>query len=214
VNFDEAFRSFQELLARLDDQALGEAEREALEREAEEMREWFREQAVEEARPLVELEAELASLESRLSAADRDRVKRTKTRFMGAERTIGGGIPPKEINAMLDQANRVEELEARARKLRRAIALRKPDGKAQREALEAAESALANLGKARFGPAIKAAYKAERSDQLGVFEDLPAAVQAAAEEMHATGRVSDSLPRLRAAVGEGPLIGLVEDLPR
>jgi hypothetical protein len=87
------------------------------------------------------------------------------------------------------------------------------DGKQQRNALTAAERALQALGAGKPDRAVRSASKAAELDQLGVFESLPAAVVAAADDVSSVGSVSaESWDRLDAAVGPGPLQFLIAEL--
>jgi len=86
------------------------------------------------------------------------------------------------------------------------------DGQAQRQALSAAERALTLLGKGRGADAIEAANRAVELDQVDIFASVPEAVMRAADELAAGGISAEGWDRLAAAVGPGPLAGLVETL--
>lgn len=125
MNFDEALRELSDITVKLADLDPADPTFDEVTQRREELRQFMRALDVDAARPLSELEQELAALETRLEAAEKELVSRTKTRFVGAERTVGGGVEPKEINDMIDKANRREELEARADHLRRVIAAKR-----------------------------------------------------------------------------------------
>lgn len=122
MTLDDALRELSTILGRITQLATDSPEYEELTRRRDELREFLRDIDVDAARPLRELEEELAALDARLASAEKELVKRTKTRFVGAERTVGGGVEPSEINDMIDKANRRDELEARAAHLRTVIA--------------------------------------------------------------------------------------------
>ena len=89
------------------------AERTDLERRRDELRSSLRSVDLDAQRPTAELLEEHARLTARLRAAGTDRVKKVTTKYLGATQTVGGGVEPEEINRMLDERNRVDELEAR-----------------------------------------------------------------------------------------------------
>jgi uncharacterized protein (DUF433 family) len=65
---------------------------------------------IDESRPTGELLEEHTRLEARLKAARRERVKKVPGKHLGATNTVGGGIVPTEINRMIDEGNRFDEL--------------------------------------------------------------------------------------------------------
>jgi hypothetical protein len=87
------------------------------------------------------------------------------------------------------------------------------DGHRQRRALTAAEQALAALETGDRDAARRAAAEAASLDQVGAFSHLVGAVELAAADLAATGRVGDSaVSALLEAVGPGPLAARVEGL--
>jgi hypothetical protein len=87
------------------------------------------------------------------------------------------------------------------------------DGQRQRNALTAAERALAALAAGDAERAKLQAAKAAELDQIGAFADLPGAVAAAEADLATTGAVGDGARTLlRAAVPPGPLGALVDAL--
>lgn len=87
------------------------------------------------------------------------------------------------------------------------------DGKRQRQALTAAERAIRALGDGIADRAVRSSAKAAELDQLGVFADLPGAVEAAAQQIEEAGAVSrEGWDMVAAAVGAGPLQFLVDEL--
>jgi len=85
------------------------------------------------------------------------------------------------------------------------------DGRAQRRALTAAEQAIAALAAGDGDRALAAAASAADLDQVGVFTALPAAVEAAAADLAASGTITGrSWDVVAAAVGPGPLAFAVE----
>ncbi len=88
------------------------------------------------------------------------------------------------------------------------------DGQRQRNALTAAEKALAALASGDAARATRNAATAAELDQIGVFAALPEAVAAAASDLAAAGTVGEGARTLlRAALPAGPLKGLVAALP-
>ncbi len=75
------------------------------------------------------------------------------------------------------------------------------DGQKQRNALTAAERAITSLGAGDLAKARQDADKAAELDQIGVFADLPGAVERFAAE---------GWEAVRAAVPPGPLQALIE----
>ncbi len=87
------------------------------------------------------------------------------------------------------------------------------DGQQQRKALSAAERALEALEKGDGDAARKAAADAAALDQVGAFASLVAAVDLAAADLTAAGRVADAaFAALLEAVGPGPLAARVAGL--
>lgn len=87
--------------------------RETLERRRDEVRERLRSVDMDAQRPTSELVEEHTRLRARLKAADKERVKKVTTKYLGATQTVGGGVEPEEINRLLDERNRVDELTER-----------------------------------------------------------------------------------------------------
>lgn len=87
--------------------------RETLERRRDEVRERLRSVDMDAQRPTSELLEEHTRLRARLKAADKERVKKVTTKYLGATQTVGGGVEPEEINRLLDERNRVDELTER-----------------------------------------------------------------------------------------------------
>ena len=85
-------------------------------------------------------------------------------------------------------------------------------GRDQRRAVGAAELALRLLAAGDGPGARRAAEAAARLDRVGVFADLPAAVEEAAAGSRAGAVRPATRSRLTAAVGEGPLRALAEGL--
>lgn len=87
------------------------------------------------------------------------------------------------------------------------------DGHRQRRALSAAEQALEALENGDGAAARRAAAEAASLDQVGAFAGLAEAVELAAADLAANGRVEDSaVAALLEAVGPGPLAVRVEGL--
>ena len=87
------------------------------------------------------------------------------------------------------------------------------DGKAQRQALTAAERAIEALGRHDPSAARSAIASAVERDQVGLFARLADAVYLAASELEAENEISDGTWNTVAdAVGPGPLQGLVEQV--
>jgi DNA-binding protein H-NS len=108
--------TLDELLAELSKIVLAlaqEPEREdraALEKRRDELREALRNLDIDRQRPTAELLEEHARLEARLKKARAERVKKAGTKYLGATQTVGGGVAPTEINRMIDEGNRFDEL--------------------------------------------------------------------------------------------------------
>lgn len=87
------------------------------------------------------------------------------------------------------------------------------DGRAQREALNAADRALTHLGRGRTDEALAAAQQAARLDQVGVFSRLPEVMEGLVAELYRDNEIqSESWDELAAAVGPGPLAAKVAGL--
>ena len=81
-----------------------------LEARRDELRAALREIDFEASRPTAELLDEHARLAARLDAARKERVKKIQHKYLGATQTVGGGVEPEEINRLIDEGNRFEEL--------------------------------------------------------------------------------------------------------
>lgn len=112
---DELLAELSRVVVQLDDAP--QDKRRALEARRDELRQFLRSIDVDAQRPTSELLAEHATLVRRLKKAEGERVKKTSGKYLGATKTIGGGIAPKKINAMIDAGNRIEELEERLTRL-------------------------------------------------------------------------------------------------
>lgn len=53
-------------------------------------------------------------------------MKKTGTRYLGGTQTVGGGVVPTEINRMIDEGNRFDELLARFDRLTKILESRDP----------------------------------------------------------------------------------------
>ena len=85
------------------------------------------------------------------------------------------------------------------------------DGRRQRQALTAAEQALAALASGDAARARAAAARAASLDQVDAFAGLPVTVERAASDVEARGSVSrEAWLALRATLGPGPLGFAVE----
>lgn len=114
TKLEDLLAELSRVLAELE--ALPEAagsERAALEQRRDELREHLRSVDMDAQRPTSELLEEHTRLAARLKAADKERVKKVTTKYLGATQTVGGGVEPEEINRLLDERNRVDELTAR-----------------------------------------------------------------------------------------------------
>ncbi|MDQ3782200.1 MAG: hypothetical protein M3349_04590 [Actinomycetota bacterium] len=91
------------------------------------------------------------------------------------------------------------------------ITLASVDGQQQRNALTAAEQALRALAEGDAERATQAALRAHELDQIGLYVALPDAVAVAISDLTRQGEIGvDTVAMLRAAVGPGPLEGLIE----
>jgi hypothetical protein len=113
ATLDDLLAELSGVLMQLDDVPAGSVERHRLERRRDELREHLRGVDLDARRPTAELLEEHASLAARLRAAKKERVKKVTTKYLGATQTVGGGVEPAEINKMLDERNRVDELQQR-----------------------------------------------------------------------------------------------------
>lgn len=109
ITLDELLAELSQVLLRLEQEPEGEP-RTVLERRRDELREALRNLDVDGQRPTNELLEEHARLEARLKQARGERVTKAGTKYLGATQTVGGGVAPAEINRMIDEGNRVDEL--------------------------------------------------------------------------------------------------------
>jgi len=109
TTLDELLAELSQVLLTLEREPEGEA-RTTLERRRDELREALRDLDIDQQRPTSELLEEHARLEARLKKARGERVKKTGTKYLGATQTVGGGVAPTEINRMIDEGNRFDEL--------------------------------------------------------------------------------------------------------
>jgi len=109
TTLDEMLAELSEVLLALDDE--GDAEtRIELEARRDRLREALRSLDIDQQRPTPELLEEHGRLAARLKSARGERVKKVTTKHLGATQTVGGGVVPAEINRMIDEGNRFEEL--------------------------------------------------------------------------------------------------------
>ena len=113
TTLDDLLAELSRVLLELDDLPVDSPGRESLESRRDELRAALRSVDVDAQRPTAELLEEHARLDARLRSAGKDRVRKVGTKYLGATQTVGGGVEPAEINRMLDESNRVEELEER-----------------------------------------------------------------------------------------------------
>lgn len=117
-SFDELLAELSRVVLALDDLGDGDADaRPALAQRRDELRAILRGVDLDEHRPTAELVEERQGIETRLAAARDERVKKTGTKYLGGTQTVGGGVVPVEINRMIDEGNRFEELLARYERL-------------------------------------------------------------------------------------------------
>ena len=109
---DEMLAELSGVLTQLDSD-LDETTRLDLEQRRDELRKTLRSINIDEQRSSPELLEEHRRLAARIKSAKKEQVKKAGTRFMGGTATVGGGIPPQEINEMINVGNRLEELEER-----------------------------------------------------------------------------------------------------
>jgi len=110
--------TLDDLLAELSDVLVALAETEGVDSDArvgleerrDRLRQALRDIDIDQQRPTSELLEERTRLESRLHAARRERVKKVHGKYLGATQTVGGGVVPAEINRMIDEGNRFDEL--------------------------------------------------------------------------------------------------------
>ncbi len=109
TTLDELLAELSQLLLTLEGESDGEA-RSALENRRDELREALRNLDIDQQRPTAELLEEHARLAARLKAARKERVKKVGAEYLGATQTVGGGVVPAEINRMIEEGNRFDEL--------------------------------------------------------------------------------------------------------
>ena len=109
TTLDAMLAELSEVLLALDDEAETETRLE-LEARRDRLREALRSVDIDQQRPTSELLEEHGRLEARLKAARRERVKKVTTKHLGATQTVGGGVVPVEINRMIDEGNRFDDL--------------------------------------------------------------------------------------------------------
>ena len=110
-SLDQLLAELSQVLLALDE--IDESDPDAragLEERRDRLRQMLRGVDVDEQRPTTELVEERTRLEARLEAARRERVRKVPGRYLGASQTVGGGVVPTEINRMIDEGNRFEEL--------------------------------------------------------------------------------------------------------
>jgi hypothetical protein len=113
TTLDELLAELSRVLTQLDSVPPGSEEQDRLERRRDELREHLRGVDLDAQRPTAELLEEHSRLTARLRTAEKERVKKVGTKYLGATQTVGGGVEPVAINKMLDEGNRVEELQQR-----------------------------------------------------------------------------------------------------
>lgn len=109
TTLDEMLAELSQVLIALDDETDPDARLE-LETRRDRLRDTLRTVDIDEQRPTSELLEEHGRLETRLKAARQERVKKVTTKYLGATQTVGGGVEPAEINRMIDEGNRFDEL--------------------------------------------------------------------------------------------------------
>lgn len=113
-SLDQLLAELSQVIVELDE--LDETDvddRQRLEARRDELREVLRGVDIDQQRPTSELLEEHSRLAARLAAARGERVKKTGTKYLGGTQTVGGGVVPEEINRMIDEGNRFDELLAR-----------------------------------------------------------------------------------------------------
>ena len=113
TTLDDLLAELSRVLLELDALPSDAAERAPLEQRRDDLRASLRSVDVDAQRPTAELLEEHSRLTARLRRAGKERVKKVTTKYLGATQTVGGGVEPEEINRLLDERNRVDELEAR-----------------------------------------------------------------------------------------------------
>lgn len=116
TTLDAMLAELSEVLLALDDEADAETRLE-LEGRRDRLREALRSVDIDQQRPTSELLEEHGRLEARLKAARQERVKKVTTKHLGATQTVGGGVVPIEINRMIDEGNRFDDLLERFERL-------------------------------------------------------------------------------------------------
>ena len=106
---DEMLAALSQVLIALDDESDATARAE-LEAQRDRLRERLRSLDIDRQRPTSELLEEHGRLAARLKKARRERVKKVTTKHLGATQTVGGGVVPTEINRMIDEGNRFDDL--------------------------------------------------------------------------------------------------------
>jgi DNA-binding protein H-NS len=109
ITLDELLAELSQILLKLEEAPEGEA-RSTLEQRRDELREALRNLDIDRQRPTGELLEEHSRLAARLKQARKERVKKVGTKYLGATQTVGGGVAPTEINRMIDEGNRLDEL--------------------------------------------------------------------------------------------------------
>ena len=109
TDLDRMLAELSETVIALDG-ASDPAERERLEARRDELREILRAVDMDQQRPTSELLEERTRLEARLRTARSERVKKVPGKYLGATQTVGGGVVPENINRMIDEGNRFDEL--------------------------------------------------------------------------------------------------------
>jgi len=110
TELDRLLADLSETLIALADGVDDADERSRLESRRDELREALRTVDIDKQRPTSELLEERARLEARLRTARGERVKKVPVKYLGATQTVGGGVVPEEINRMIDEGNRFDEL--------------------------------------------------------------------------------------------------------
>jgi uncharacterized protein (DUF433 family) len=109
ITLEELLAELSQVLLTLDQNPEGDTRTE-LENRRDELRAALRDLDIDRQRPTSELLEEHARLAARLKKARGERVKKVGTKYMGATQTVGGGVAPTEINRMIDEGNRFDEL--------------------------------------------------------------------------------------------------------
>ncbi len=109
TTLDLMLAELSQVLIMLDDEADADTRLE-LEARRDRLRQSLRGIDIDKQRPTAELLEEHARLNARLKAARQERVKKVTTKHLGATKTVGGGVVPTEINRMIDEGNRFDEL--------------------------------------------------------------------------------------------------------